>query len=155
MNNIKTFLFGPFLFLYIIIIYFSNGSLLIVEYQAMRRQTNWQKIGSETNDDQPSSLTYAEVKTIVKTKWSNDWKKNHSDYSMEKDAMHSMEREQQKTIFRLRTGHGCLRAHLHKQGKTDSPYCNCGPLAQTPRHVLQDCLSLMDFEKRSSLHLPQ
>ena len=30
------------------------------------------KIGSETNDDQPSSLTYAEVKTIVKTKWNND-----------------------------------------------------------------------------------
>ena len=83
-------------------------------------------IGSETNDDQTSSLTYAEVKTIVKTNWNNDWKKNHSDYSMEKDAMHSMEREQQKTIFRLRTGHGCLRAHLHKQGKTDSPYCNCG-----------------------------
>ena len=105
------------------------------------------KIGSETNDDQPPSLTYAEVKTIVKTKWSNDWKKNHSDYSME--------REQQKTIFRPRTGHGCLRAYLHKQGKTDSPYCNCGPLAQTPRHVLQDCLSLIDFEKRSSLHLPQ
>ena len=44
------------------------------------------KIGSETNDDQPSSLTYAEVKTIVKTKWNNDWKKNHLDYSMEKDA---------------------------------------------------------------------
>ena len=71
------------------------------------------KIGSEANDDQPSSPTYAEVKTIVKTKWNNDWKKNHSDYSMEKDAMHSMEREQQKTIFRLGTGHGCLRAHLH------------------------------------------
>ena len=79
------------------------------------------KIGSETIEDQPSSLTYAEVKT----KWNNDWKKNHSDYSMGKDAMHSMEREQQKTIFLLRTGHGCLRAHLHKQGKTDSPYCNC------------------------------
>ena len=94
------------------------------------------KIGSETNDGQPSSLIYAEVNTIVKTKWNNDWKKNHSGYSMEKDAMHSMEKEQQKTIFRLRTGHGCLRA---KQGKTDSPYCSCGPVAQTPHHVLQDC----------------
>ena len=97
------------------------------------------KIGSEANDDQPSSLTYAEVKTIVKTKWNNDREKNHSYYSMEKDAMHSEEREQQKTIFRLLAGHGCLRAHLHKQGKTDSPYCNCGPVAQTPHHVLQDC----------------
>ena len=77
------------------------------------------KIGSETNDDKPSSLTYAEVKTILKTKWNNDWKKNHSDYTIEKMQMHSMEREQQKTIFRLRTGHGCLRAHLHKQDKTD------------------------------------
>ena len=53
--------------------------------------------------------------------------------------MHSIEREQQKTIFHLQAGHGCLRAHLHKQGKTDSPYCNCGPVAQTPHHVLQDC----------------
>ena len=112
------------------------------------------KIGSETNDDQPSSLTYAEVKTIVKTKRDNDWKKNHSDYSMEKDAMHSMEREQRKTIFFLRTGHGCLREHLHKQGKTDSPCCNCGPVAQTPHHC-RAALSLMNFVKRPGLHLPQ
>ena len=109
-----------------------NGKLKITKVETLLHF-------SEKNDDQPSILTYAEVKTIVKTKWNNDWKKNHLDYSTEKDAMHSMEREQQKTIFRLRTGHGCLRAHLHKQGKSDSPYCNCGPVAQTPHQVLQDC----------------
>ena len=112
------------------------------------------KRGRETNDDQPSSLTFAEVKTIVKTKWDNDWKKNHSDYSMEKEAMHNMEREQQKTIFAYgldiaASGHCINRAKW---------ILLTAIVDQWHRHHIMFCrtaLSLMDFEKRSGLHLPQ
>ena len=107
------------------------------------------KIGSETNDGQPSNLTYAEVKTIVKTKWNNDWKKNHSDYSMEKRCNAQHGKKATDDDFSPKAGHGCLREHMHKQGKTDFPYCNCGPVAQTPHHVLQDCPLLDELREET------
>ena len=90
------------------------------------KKANWY-LFKKISDENVGKITL----TDKLDKNAKEWKKNHSDYSIE--------REQQKTIFRLRTGHGCLRAHLHKQGEKDSPYCNCGPVAQTPHHVLQDC----------------
>ncbi|GFS19346.1 retrovirus-related Pol polyprotein from type-1 retrotransposable element R1 2 [Elysia marginata] len=51
-----------------------------------------------------------------------------------------MNRKGQTTLFRLRTGHNRLKAHLYKTyniGHTD--LCLCGEAAETVEHVVQDC----------------
>ena len=42
-------------------------------------------------------------------------------------------------IFRLRTGHCGLRAHLKRIGIMDSALCDCKEAEQTVHHILQDC----------------
>ena len=47
--------------------------------------------------------------------------------------------QEQTTIFRLRTGHCGLRAHLKRTGIMDSALCDCKEAEQTVHHILQDC----------------
>ncbi|GFR76393.1 hypothetical protein ElyMa_005799400 [Elysia marginata] len=50
-----------------------------------------------------------------------------------------MDRKGQTTVFRPRTGHYTMKAHLHrthKIGHTD--LCSCGEAAETGEHALQD-----------------
>ena len=56
-----------------------------------------------------------------------------------KRGVSSRERAQQTTIFRLRTGHCGLSAHLKRIGISDTSLCECGQADQTPDHVLQSC----------------
>ena len=113
------------------------------------------KIGSETNDNQPSSLTYAEVKTIIKTKCNNDWKKNHSDFSMEIDAIHCKASNRRRffaygldmvaswQICINRAKRILLTAIVDQWHRQHIMFC-------------RTALSLMDFEKRLlRLHPPQ
>ena len=46
---------------------------------------------------------------------------------------------QQTTIFRLRTGHCGLSAHVKRIGISDTSLCECGQADQTPDYVLQSC----------------
>ena len=55
-----------------------------------------------------------------------------------RDPYHRLSRLQQVVIFRLRTGHCRLNAHLFKMKQVPSPTCPCG-LEQTPEHILQIC----------------
>ena len=48
-------------------------------------------------------------------------------------------RKQQVTIFRLRTGHCRLLGHLYRLEVSHSDECPCGTSTQTPEHVLQSC----------------
>ena len=48
-------------------------------------------------------------------------------------------RHEQTTIFRLRTGHCGLRAHLKRIGVMNSALCDCKEAEQTVHHIVQDC----------------
>ncbi|GFS14526.1 hypothetical protein ElyMa_004909500 [Elysia marginata] len=55
------------------------------------------------------------------------------------DGLHQMDRKGQTTLFRLRTGHNRLKAHLYKTYRIGHPdFCSCGEAAETVELVLQD-----------------
>ena len=56
------------------------------------------------------------------------------------DSYHQLNRFEQTTIFRLRTGHNRLNQHLHRVLKVvPSPMCPCGVAEQNTEHFLQTC----------------
>ena len=83
-------------------------------------------------------VSYAEAKTLLKNCFYKSWKERHG-ISTEKDGLNNLNRKQQVTIFRLRTGHTRLLAHLYKLKITYTDECQCGTASQTPEHVLQNC----------------
>jgi ribonuclease HI len=59
----------------------------------------------------------------------------------EKDAYHQLDRPEQVTIVRLRSGHNRLNSHMYRKYKlVQSPLCPCGEEEQTTEHVLQRCM---------------
>ena len=54
------------------------------------------------------------------------------------DPINRLAKHEQTTIFRLRTGHCGLRAHLKRTGIMDSALCDCKEAEQTIHHILQD-----------------
>ena len=95
------------------------------------------KEGSELEQIE-SDLTYREVKSKIKTSLNNKWKESHPEYNKQ-DGVYCLNRRDQTTIFRLRTGHNRLKYHIHKifkVGETD--LCSCGQAAETAQHVLQE-----------------
>ena len=53
--------------------------------------------------------------------------------------MAHLQRAQQTTIFRLRTGHCRLLNHMYRLGLSHTPECPCQTGLQTPEHILQSC----------------
>ncbi|XP_041349619.1 ribonuclease H1-like [Gigantopelta aegis] len=54
-----------------------------------------------------------------------------------KDSYHLLTRQQQVTLFRLRTGHNRLNSHMHRKFRlASSPICTCGQEDQTTEHIL-------------------
>ena len=84
-----------------------------------------------------SIVSYREAKTLVKRHYQTFWTAQHSPPS--DDQMPNLQRHQQTTIFRLRTGHCRLRAHMHRLGLSHTPDCPCETGPQTPEHILQTC----------------
>ena len=77
-----------------------------------------------------NAVSFNEKKRLIKAAFRNQ---------PTKDAYHTLERCQQAIIFRLRTGHCRLRAHMfNKLRLTPTPFCECGD-EETPAHVLQTC----------------
>ena len=60
-------------------------------------------------------------------------------YNPQTDAIRLLDRKAATLIYRLRTGHCRLRAHLRRLHLTDSALCACTQSDQTPAHILQDC----------------
>ena len=55
------------------------------------------------------------------------------------NALATMTREQQVQMFRLRTGHCGLLAHLYRIGRSHTDQCPCGTGVQDVDHLLQTC----------------
>jgi hypothetical protein len=90
--------------------------------------------------EQPSShLSYQEAKTLIKNKQKAKFRNKTGGYDPHKDSLHHLSRHLQTLIFRLRTGHCCLNAHLKRIGVKPSALCQCGEAVQTPQHFLQSC----------------
>ena len=88
--------------------------------------------------EQPNHpVSYREAKTLVKRQNQQLWEQQHSHPS--DDQMPHLQRHQQTTIFRLRTGHCRLRAHMYRLGLSHTPDCPCETGPQTPEHILQSC----------------
>ena len=83
-------------------------------------------------------LSYREATTILKQEARQKWRRENS-YNPEADAIRLLNREKATIIYRLRTGHCCLRAHLSRLHITDSALCACTQSEQTPAHILQNC----------------
>ncbi|KAK7111740.1 hypothetical protein V1264_011322 [Littorina saxatilis] len=65
-----------------------------------------------------------------------------------RDDYHTLSREQQVNLIRLRTGHNRLNAHMNQKFKlAPSPTCACGQEDQTAEHILQRC-PLLDEERK-------
>ena len=84
-------------------------------------------------------MSYREAKTVIKHRWKAIFTQKTDGYKPHHDHLNSLSRPEQSTIFRLRTGHCGLRAHLKKIGIAESSMCDCLIADQTPAHVLQDC----------------
>ena len=90
-----------------------------------------------TLEQQHNRVSYREAKTLIKrdVKSRSRELKDHNPG----DAIHGLQRHQRVVVFRLRTGHCRLRAHLYRLGLSPTPNCPCETGPHTPEHVLQDC----------------
>ena len=96
------------------------------------------KAGSDTRQDD-LGVGYGDSKSLIRRSYLDKWKKDHPHHK-EHDAWHSLNRQDQVTIFRLRTGHTRLRSHMfHKFKVGDTPLCPCNTAPMTVAHILEDC----------------
>ena len=109
------------------------------------------KIGSQAPQTQ-NPVTYREAKTLLHSRYNRDWKKHNGGYQAHLDPIWRLERAQHTTIFRLRTGHCGLSAHLKRIGISNTSLCECRQADQTPDHILQSCPK---YAERHQLTWPQ
>ena len=112
--------------------------------------------------EQPAvSVSQATVKQIIKSNAKMDW---HNKWALSKkgralfnfvaapnktDPINSLPRKEQVTIFRLRTTHAPLNAHLNKITKDHLPNCNlCSHNKEDVQHFLLECPALTDLRDR-------
>ena len=92
-----------------------------------------------TKEQVDKSTTLRETKTAIKAKQQTKWMQQHPQHN-KKDPYHLLSRQEQVTIFRLRTGHNRMNDHLfHKLRIGESALCPCKSANQTTEHLLQDC----------------
>ena len=84
-------------------------------------------------------VTYQELKTLLHSRYKAKWNSHNNGYQARQDPIRNLERKHQTTIFRLRTGHCCLKGHLKRIGVGDTSTCQCGQAEETPDHILQSC----------------
>ena len=51
-------------------------------------------------------------------------------------------------IVQLRTGHCGLNHYLHRFGKRNTPYCDCGYGKETVQHYLMECRNYREQRKK-------
>ena len=82
----------------------------------------------------------------METYFHNKWKERLH-IERETDALATMTREQQVLMFRLRTGHCGLLAHLFRIGRSHTDQCPCGTGVQDVNHLLQTCPTYKDLRQ--------
>ena len=85
------------------------------------------------------STTFKEIRTILKSNARDLFRQKYGGYRHNHDSLRLLDRKPATIVYRLRTGHCRLRAHLSKLGIAGTPLCECQEDYQTPAHVLQDC----------------
>ena len=67
------------------------------------------------------------------------WKQQRPNYN-QSDSLHKLNRPEQVILFRLRTGHNRLNAHMYNKFKVgESEMCPCNADIMTAEHLLQHC----------------
>ena len=69
----------------------------------------------------------------------HEWQEENEGYAFKNGSIHMLDRKDQTTLFRLRTGHCGLNKHLKKMEMAESAQCQRGATEQTPVHILQTC----------------
>ena len=112
--------------------------------------------------EQPiTSVSQATIKQVIKSNAKIDW---HTRWALSKkgramfkyaptpnrdDPINSLKRKEQVTIFRLRTTHAPLNAHLNKILKDHPPTCTlCDHDKENVQHFLLECPTLTDLRER-------
>ena len=91
--------------------------------------------GLEQTDRRTS---YREAKAHIKRHSKTRWLQNHKDFC-KTDPFYKLSREDQVIIFRMRTGHNRMNAHLKRINLSQTDLCPCGQAPMTSDHILQDC----------------
>ena len=82
---------------------------------------------------------WVDEKTIIKTLFKKKWRQQHPNYN-QSDSLHRLNRTEQVILFRLRTGHNRLNAHMYNKFKDgESEMCPCNADIMTTEHLLQHC----------------
>nr|KAG5694289.1 hypothetical protein BaRGS_032007 [Batillaria attramentaria] len=85
------------------------------------------------------TLCYAEEKTIIKALSKKKWKQQHPNFN-ESDSYHKLDRPDQVILFRLRTGHNRLNAHMYSKFRiVKSEKCACNADVMNAEDLLQHC----------------
>ncbi|XP_041350975.1 uncharacterized protein LOC121369959 [Gigantopelta aegis] len=95
------------------------------------------KLGSK-QEQTAHQMSYGEVKTLLKNHFKNMWRQRLQ-IGPEGNGIYQLNRSQQVTIFRLRTGHCQLLSHFFRLKISHTDECPCGTGPQTPAHILQSC----------------
>ena len=103
------------------------------------------KTGSDMTQEE-GTASYAEQKQLLKTAFHNKWKERLL-FENETDSTAGLSRAQQVTIFRLRTGHCGLLAHLYRIGRSHTDQCPCDTGVQDVHHLLQTCPTYKDMRQ--------
>ena len=94
------------------------------------REASWNK-----RTDMPPILMKRPSSKPSKKKW----KQQHPNYN-QSDSLHKLNRTEQVILFRLRTGHNRLNAHMYNKFKVgESEMCPCNADIMTAEHLLQHC----------------
>ena len=122
------------------------------------------KQGAMKTQDVSSASINTAKQTIKQTKkkiWMNEWKEtdkgryffNHMPSPNPNDNINHLKRNEQVTIFRLRSGHAPLNKHLTRIGAKNNPLCPlCGVHEETVNHHLFECFALTDLRRE---YLPE
>ena len=117
------------------------------DVQGNEKADSLAKEGS-TKEQVDRSTTLRETKTVIKAKQHSKWLQQHPQHN-KKDPYHLLSRQEQVTIFRLRTGHNRMKNHLyHKLRIGETALCPCSAAYQTTEHLLQDCTLHTDLRSK-------
>ena len=102
-------------------------------------QADWPAREGGQLEQEDRYTTYTDEKTIIKTLSKNKWKQQHPN-SNQSDSLHKLNRTEQVILFRLRTGHNRLNAHMYNKFKIgEFEMCPCNADTMTAEHLLQHC----------------
>jgi ribonuclease HI len=97
----------------------------------------------------PPSDYLSVIMKNIHEEWSDSWKESTkgAQYKMVKQNITvkpwfhktKFSKPSISTLCRLRIGHCCIGAHLHKIGVASSPLCECGEEAETLNHIFFNC----------------